>query len=263
MLIQSRQGTLRLIRQHDHGLVSGELAAAWNGPLGSGAWDRVVVLATSLHDLGWRELDDPPVWDPETGRPRDFLAYPPDAKYEAAAEGIDRIEELHPYAAVLVSLHYTSFRGGGRPSEFEEAEEDRRVELLDTLEDEAPGPRQIQEDLQALRLFDNLSLFLCLTPPGADPDSSPSWLTPELLILPSWAGVIEERRGRPMELTWRDEGTVSLDPWLFEEELELEIPFRDLAEDRYPDADSLVRAWSEAAERSWTVRVAPLEGRPR
>ncbi|MDX1566470.1 MAG: DUF3891 family protein [Longimicrobiales bacterium] len=270
MLIQSRQGRWRLIRQHDHGLVSGELAAAWKGSLGSGSWDRVVVLATSLHDLGWRELDQTPRWNPETGRPHDFLDFPAEDKYEAASEGIDRIEELHPYAAVLVSLHYTTFGSPGRPSEFEEHEEDRRVELLDSLGDEAPGPRQIQADLQALRLFDNLSLFLCLTPPGADAASRPSWLTPDLLRLPPWAagevpssgdgaasaGGSRDGRGATLHLAWRDDESVTLDPYPFDgARLEVEIPYRELPREGFPDAEALERAWGEAGESVWTVRI--------
>jgi len=259
MLIQTRGPALRLIRQHDHGLVAGELAAAWKDPPGSGEWGRVVVLATSLHDLGWRELDAPPRWNPETGRPYDFLDFPSEAKYEGAADGIDRIEELHPYAAVLVSLHYASFAPAGRPSEFEEAEEERRVELLDSLGDEAPGPRQIRADLQALQLMDNLSLFLCLTPPGADPDPRLSWLTPDLLRIPEGE---EGGAERIISLDWRDGSVAVLDPYPFEEEeLELEIPFRDLDREQFPDAESLERAWREAAEDIWTLTLLGDESR--
>jgi len=252
MLIQRRDGGLRLIRQHDHGLLSGELAEAWEGSLGSGDRDRVVVLATALHDLGWRELDATPRWNPETGRPHDFVDHPPDEKFEAAVEGIDRVEELHPYAAVLVSLHYCTFGSPGRPSEFEEAEEDRRVELLASLEDDAPGPRQIQADLGALRLFDNLSLLLCLTPPGVDPGANPSWLGPELLDLPAWAG----RGASRIRLEWRDEDVAILDPWLFRDgSLTLELPYRDLPGRRFPDPEALATAWREASEETWTLRI--------
>lgn len=258
MLIQVRDRELRLIRQHDHGLLAGELAAAWNGPVGSGARDDVVVLATALHDLCWRGLDEPPRWNPETRRPHDFLDFPPEEKYEAAVDGIDRVEELHPYAAVLVSLHYSTFGSPGRPTEFEEEEEDRRVELLASLGDEAPGPRSIQDDLSALRLFDNLSLLLCLTPPGADADARPPWLAPDLLRLPEWAGRTraDEIRADEIRMEWVDGETVSLDPWPFEEEpLSLEVPYRDLPTDGFADPDTLSTAWSGAAEEIWTLRI--------
>lgn len=252
MLIQHRDAGPRLIRQHDHGLLSGELAAAWDGPLGGGGRDRVVVLATALHDLGWRELDATPRWNPATERPHDFLDHPPAQKFEAAVDGIDRLEELHPYAAVLVSLHYCTFGSPGRPSEFEEAEEDRRVELLASLEDEAPGPRQIRADLSALQLFDNLSLLLCLTPPGADSEAIPSWLGPDLLELPDWTGW----EGSRIRVEWRDEESAVLDPWPFEEaSLSLELPYRDLSAHRYPDPDALATAWGDAPEETWTLRI--------
>lgn len=248
MLIQRRADGLRLIRQHDHGLLSGELALRWRGAEGAAGLSEEVVLATALHDLAWRELDAEPRWNPETGLPYDFLEFPAVEKYEAALEGIDRVAELHPYAAVLVSLHYSTFGSPRRPPEFEEAEEERRLELLGDLEDDAPGPARIRGDLEHLRLFDNLSLFLCLTPPGAGSESRPSWLTPDLLDPPG--------PGPRLELSWSDEGTAVVEPFAFEAgPHDLVLPYRDLPSGPFPSASALRRAWEDAEERTFHIRV--------
>lgn len=239
---------MRLIRQHEHGLLSGELAMAWRGTSGADPLHEALVLATSLHDLAWRELDAEPRWDPETGRPHDFLTFPSEAKYRAAVEGIDRVAELHPYAAVLVSLHYSTMGSPRRPVEFEEAEEERRLELLDELEDEAPGPRQIRRDLDHLRLFDNLSLFVCLTPPGADPTSRPDWLTPDRFRIPG--------EGRALEPAWRGPEALSLAPFPFEgNDLELDLGYRDLPPGPFESEDALKEAWHAAEEETLRIRL--------
>lgn len=248
MLIQRRDDRLRLIRQHDHGLLSGELAAAWTGMDGSEGLDEEVILATALHDLAWRELDVRPRWNPETGLPHDFLDFPSWEKYEAAVEGIDRVADLHPYAGVLVSLHYTSIGSPGRPVEFEEAEEERRLELLADLEDEAPGPAGIRRDLDHLRLFDNLSLFLCLTPPGAGTGSRPPWLTPDLLEAPA--------SGVGLALAWESEVRAVLEPFPFEAgAVDLELPFRDLPPGPFESGEALRGAWEDAEEAVLELRL--------
>lgn len=251
MLIQRRDERLRLIPQHEHGLQAGELAAAWVGRPGSGGpVSRELVLATALHDLAWRDLDRVPRRDPETGRPLSFLEFPAGDKYRAASEALDRIEALHPYAAVLVSLHYTSFGSPDRPAAFEESEEERRLELLDDLGEDAPGPRAIRRDLKRLRLFDNLSLFLCLTPPGASEEGRPPWLRPGLLRAPE--GGVE------LSLSWRDEVTAVLDPFPFATDpVEVSVECRDLATNGFDSDEALAEAWERADAYRWSVRLLP------
>lgn len=285
MLIQRRDdGGLRLIAQHDHGLLSGELAAAWREPEGGDELRPELVLASALHDLAWRELDEEPRWNPETREPHDFLDFPPEDKYRAASEAIDRIEDLHPYAAVLVSLHYSTFGSPGRPPDFEESEEERRLELLDDLDDDAPGSDRIRRDLDFLRLFDNLSLFLCLATPGARAGSLPPWLSQDLFRVPG--------REHRLELRWDDETHVTVEPFCFggeelradaglgdsagpgdgaglgggggledrgaaggRDDLELELPYRDLPGGPFESSDALADAWSEADERTMRLRL--------
>ncbi len=220
MLVQQRgRGRLRLVEQHEHGLISGELARLWIVGAQGGGLPETVVLATALHDLGWRSLDAHPRLDPDTGLPHDFITFPLVEKYRAAAEGIDRVAELHPYAGVLVSLHYSELGKENAPVEFLENEKERRFELLDLLGEEAPSGGRIRDDLAHLQLLDHLSLFLCLASPEAENGTVPRWLSGEAFQPVDGYGALRAR--------WTDSETVQVIPFPFRADpLAVEVPVR-------------------------------------
>lgn len=258
MLVQVREGGLRLIRQPDHAMQAGALARAWEGP-GSdgGSLPLRVVLATALHDAAWREIDREPRFDPRTGRPHAFHDHPSAEKLEAYAAGLDRTERIAPYAALLASLHYASFvEGGGavgadgppgedRASAFLAAERERRRRL------EAEGARRpVREDLAWLKFFDGLSIRLCLTSPGRREEELPAWLDPEAPVSPP-------DPAPEMALRWQAGDAATLDPWPFAGAVDASVPVRDLPGVRYGDDGALRRAWSAAGERIWPLRLRP------
>lgn len=261
MLIQYRRdGRLRLFRQHDHALASGALAAAWRG------LDREpeplpfeVVLATSLHDLAWRGLDRSPAVDPEEGRPLGFHEHPFLEKLSAYRSGLDEAEAIHPYAGMLGSLHYAHFVESERedrpPSEreeaaaFLEAEEARRRRLVERLDlglDEQAGARR---HVRWLRMFDAVSLFLCLTPPPADGARRPEWV--ERARHPGTPD------GGRFHLTWRDEEVVHVDPFPFGHAVELRLPYREFPAAPPRDEPVWRREWEAAPADVWWVSLRP------
>lgn len=255
MLVQPRGDRLRLIRQHDHALVAGELAAAWRGPGGgTGRLPFRTVLATALHDLAWRGLDEAPRLDPDTGRPFAFHDHPLDEKLAAYRRGVDRMEAISPWIGLAGSLHFASFLEGGEAEGFLVAEGERQARLADRLRDRAgegaDDPVEgVRGALAWLKTFDALSIRLCLTPPAVPDAELPPWLDRD--------APVEAPDGTPMELAWRDGGAAEIVPWPFDRPLALEIPFRDLPERSYPDAESLERAWEAADEGTWTVELRP------
>jgi hypothetical protein len=246
VIVQRRHGGLRLFRQHDHALLSGELALAWHVAQDEPAVSDVLVLATSLHDLAWRRLDAEPRWNAETGRPHDFLDFPRDTKFRSAAQGIARVARLHPYAAALVSLHYATFAGA--PAWFVRKEAERRRRILGWLGNRAPAPERVDLDLAYLRLFDVLSLHACLTPPGAVGTSAPSWLT----------GSYATPGGGRVDARWLDPSTLAVAPFRFgDAPLPLQLPFRDVEGQRFDGAEQLGEAWHRGARRRWRLRLVP------
>lgn len=243
MIVQRRAGCLRLFRQHDHALVAGELALAW---LESGAEppvSEILVTATALHDLSWRKADRGPRWNPRTGRPFDFLDFPVKKKFRAFVEGVDKVEELDPYAALLVSLHYATFQGA--PAWFVDTERERQAGLARRMGSALPDEEAIAADLELLRLFDRLSLHMCLASPEALPEGRPTWLGDQFRV-PEW--------DEPLNVRWWDAGCATLEPWPYEgKAVRVEIPFRDLPAERYGGAEELDRAWREATDDVWGV----------
>lgn len=270
MLVQVRRDGMRLVRQHDHALMAGALARGWGaaGPKGRPRPFRLV-LATALHDLAWRELDAEPRFDAERGRPYGFDEHPLEPKLAAYRTGLNRTEEISPYAALLGSLHYASFLGAGEASGFLSFEEERRERLLAELarppleearvpapgggEAGAPGPaleRRVERDLAWLKFFDGLSIRLCLTAPGGLEDELPPWLEPDRPLEPP-------EGGEPLRLAWEGPGTATLRPWPLAVPVRLEVPVRELGARRYADAAALRRAWQSAEERQWRLTLRP------
>ena len=93
-----------LITQHDHALLSGELARHVGNklfdPMSEGA-----IRGTSLHDCGWPLHDDEPTLN-NKGQPIDVFESTPEIALKVWQAGADRAAESgDDYAALLVSLH--------------------------------------------------------------------------------------------------------------------------------------------------------------
>lgn len=221
MLVQRRDDGLRLVRQHDHALLAGRVAAAWILPPAAPVpWSTV--LAVSLHDVVWSREDRRPRLSPRTGLPWDFASLPSARKAVLVEEGLARLRAVSPELARPVAAHHRALAQGPPPE---------------------PDP-----ELTRLRFFDVLSLRLCLTPPSAV--APPSWLTSPEEVGPGGYP--------PPLLRWHGPDEARLDPFPFREPLELCLPVRDLPAGPYPDQASLDRAWEEAGERIWRLRlVAP------
>jgi hypothetical protein len=247
MIVQTRSRTLRLIRQHDHALASGRLAHDW---VGFGAEVRPLaheaVLGITLHDVGWLEADGSPRLDPDTGSPVGFETFPDDDRRRLYTHGLDLVERIHPYAALLGSLHYARFR---MPEGFLAAERARQDRLRERLGPDASDDTRVRSDLACLVLMDDLSLVACCAPPATV--EAPDWLAPER--------VGHRRDGTRFTLGWRGETELVLDPFPFRAPVRLRIPCRDLPRERFADAAALARAWDAAPRATHAVDVVPPE----
>jgi hypothetical protein len=244
MLVQKRTGSLRLIRQHDHALASGEMAAAWIGndaapaPLGAAA-----ILGVALHDIGWMGADRRPRFDAATGSVVGFETFPRADRAVFYSEGLELMERVHPYAGLLGALHYVAFP---MPDDFVARESQRKERLMRQFAASPAEAGRILEDYALLVQFDDLSLFVCLTGPLSL--APPAWLDADR--------VGEGADGVARTLTWRDEHTLAIAPFPFRGELELAIPCRDLP-DRFESEATLHESWERTAEGRHRVRLVP------
>src|SRR5919202_5990076 len=158
MIVRETPGSYVLIRQHDHGLISGEFARYWAErprPLKS------TLYAIANHDIGWQDLDASVRWNEETDRPYSFADYPMEPKLRAYKGGLDLLETRNPYAAYLCSMHYAAFVSGSEDKAaagFVEEELRRQRKIRSTMTEEELG--NLEHNFRLLQLYDNLSLFV-------------------------------------------------------------------------------------------------------
>jgi hypothetical protein len=246
MIVQKRSRSLRIIRQHDHALASGRLALEW---VGNGeepeALSLETVLGVSLHDVGWSRADETPRWDPMTGGVVGFETFPADERAALYEEGLGFVERVHPWSALLCTLHYAGF---GVSEEFRRRQ-DARLERLRAVTFGVPADEsRARHDHARLRHFDDLSLVACLTGPLAlDP---PAWLDA--------ARVAKGPDGKVRDVRWRGQGTLTIAPFPFRRAFVLEVPCRDLPP-RFAGPEALEEAWEAAPWRLHQVRFAPRD----
>ena len=106
MIVRKRGNYFILIKQHDHALIAGEMAAHIDEPVQPLA---KTLFAISHHDIGWEELDRSVLWDEKNNCPVSFYDYPLLPKLEAYTRGISKVVANDHYAGFLCSKHYASF----------------------------------------------------------------------------------------------------------------------------------------------------------
>jgi hypothetical protein len=180
VIVSEHEGSLVLVRQADHALLSGHLAAAW----GAEPWDPVrpyepVVLGARLHDLCWTPFDER-VPLRQDGRPLAFTEVPRTQSTRFYGPGVDAAEAIDPYAGLLVSLHLTGFFqshwGFVHPAQRMRVTEEERPAIGAFLDAEGARQRRLRERLGVgvgegdrllrssyllLQIWDLLSLDVC------------------------------------------------------------------------------------------------------
>jgi hypothetical protein len=135
-----------------------------------------VILAATRHDDGWAVFDRRPAWDPDNGRPRNFLDVPVLSHLAFYRACIQVVTEEDPYAGLLVSMHGAGIYNGRYGTELGISPtfaEQAKVEVeAFVAEQEATHPARaaalgVSEmerwtNYKLLEVFDRLSLSFCL-----------------------------------------------------------------------------------------------------
>lgn len=241
MIVRYESDGVVLFAQDDHGQVSGQMAVHWgNGeflPVEK-AYRASVETAAAMHDCGWREADEV-LKVGDDGRLHDFTTYPLADRLKLYRQGVDAVEGKDAYAAVLCSLHYSGFvQGmGGLTGDAEHmvnryltAESERRHRLAAQLADSST-PVHIASDgrldertmhhFHLLRLWDLLSLLLCMTRPGSSPETRGAWFGQGEIWMPAAPGKM-----RPVAVRWAGEDRLVFAPFPFVKPFDVSIPYR-------------------------------------
>ncbi|HET7626884.1 MAG TPA: DUF3891 family protein [Bacillales bacterium] len=205
-----------LIRQHDHGLLSGEIAARWGNEHFSSPGHSMII-AASLHDLSWIEADEQILWDEAAERPHDFVSLPNEHRLPMYEKGLQLTEQLNPFGGLLVSKHYCSFLNDNENAEtdrFLQNERNRQQRLTERFSESA-----LDRDLLQLQCWDNLSLYVCMHRPGCSKDEEIDWFKNGIRC--------PKKSGEDVwiNVKWLNERTISLDPFPFQESWSTTVPY--------------------------------------
>jgi hypothetical protein len=179
VIVREEAGELVLVRQTDHALLSGWLAAAWGAPPWAAPhpWNSCVAGAR-LHDLPWSAFDESLPVRPD-GRPYTFFEVSRTITTRLYVHGLDAIESIEPYAGLLGSLHFSGFfadhwgwrqgavaalppgEEGEAIAAFLEHEQARQSRLRDRLGVDGVRDRELMCAYVWLQLWDRISLDIC------------------------------------------------------------------------------------------------------
>mgnify|MGYP001501604035 CR=1 FL=1 len=200
-----------LIKQHDHALLAGEMASyAGNPPFAPSTYRTIATAA--LHDASWRESDEK-----FHDNPYPFANYPISQKLKLYKKGIDLMEQIDEYIALLTSLHYTAFfqpNGTDEIRQFLLGEKRRQEKLRAKFPDE-----NIELAHQQLQMWDNFSLYVCLNKPGVQKENEHPWFKNGIRAV--------DASGKPIivEARWLDGQTVAFSPFPFVKTWTATIPY--------------------------------------
>ena len=246
MIVRQESDRVRLIRQTDHALLSGAMAAHWgNAAFARPAAPQRTAQAIAGHDDGWIAWEAEPRVNPDTGLPYAFTEMPLDDALVIWYRGPQRAGERDPYAGILTSRHGSYLFSGrvARSADPPEGMERIRRYLADmeTLRErlEAQLARRepsaweallagLEHAYRLLQITDELSLRLTTGPlregiikqaPYGEPAAIPS-----------------------IQVRPHDDRTLTLDPWPFDaREILLPVGCVDMPNERFSDDRELRR----------------------
>jgi len=257
VICREHEGNLVMIKQHDHGQLSGKLAEHFRSEQVPEPARRTEVLrAICNHDRGWIDLDETPFWNDAEGAPYTFIDFPIVPKLTFYAKGLDEIESDSPYGALLCSLHYERLievSGEDQPelTLYLEREEERRGRIRRDLEQSAPiGEAELYYDTKLLQFCDDLSLYMALNEPGSPKSEEHPWWKDGF----SGSEDFGFTEGRVITAEWKDANTLMLDPFPFTESFEIALPMRNVPKSKV-EADGIARAYRDAPEQIYKISL--------
>jgi hypothetical protein len=248
-----------LIAQHDHAVLSGQLAEHFGNTKFARPtpWESVIT-AVRMHDCGWPLHDDDPTLNSQ-GLPLDVFESPRPVALKVWAASAERAVAIDPYAGLLVSLHSLSLSilatsldanqekfDASKLSErfeinkFQHREVERQEQLRRRLGLRTdlplthglaePGASDEDDQLvfnfRLLQAMDLLSLCLCCTNP-------PAKQSQDVFPVPGGKAV-------HLKMHREDDGALSVDPWPFDiGRIELRVPVRRIPGRPYRDQSDL------------------------
>lgn len=255
MIIRERENDFVMIEQMHHAQFAGDVMTKWESGLFQGSQLRKSVdYAIRMHDYGWENLDRTPFWNDKKQVPYSLFDFPKAPKVIFYTYGIDAVEKVDRYAALLCSRHYIQFflKDSSEESQaFLKQEEERKERIIATLDNFDEGIFNFHYAL--LALGDTISVFACVNEPGATQETIHPFFK-KGLSLSSELGLAEPT----MKPVWVDEQTIALDVFPFETPITSTL-FQKIVSKTVIAEKGLLDSYDQAEYEEITINIRPKE----
>ncbi|WP_183163730.1 DUF3891 family protein [Alteribacter keqinensis] len=236
MIVREDESGFFLFEQDRHAHLSGIISEAWDNRYFTGIDKRTSTgLAITHHDRGWALLDRKILLHHKTKRPLSFIDYPLRKKIAVYKQGVDEIEQVNLYSALLMSLHYTSFFRGKLDiagCTFREEEQNRQSRLRESLAFTEKDEQALKFHYDLLQFSDNLSLYVCMNEWGAEKEREVPWFSEGF---PQRFGVFHNER---VKARWKSKTEVLVSPFPFSgTRLTITVPFKYIEKVTFQEND--------------------------
>ncbi|MEG9298188.1 DUF3891 family protein [Mangrovibacillus sp. Mu-81] len=225
MIIRETRHSFIMIKQHDHAFLSGEITKHFDPALlNSDHHFGDAIYAAYQHDRSWIGLDETPIWNDESGIPFTFSDYPLLVKIAFYKIGLDEIEQVNPYSALLCSLHFCSFFTQSKNKNclaFLKEEANRQEKLKQLLPD--IDEELLHQHFRLLQFSDDLSLFVCLNEPGASKEDEHPWFKSGFKNTE-----IFHEGDQWLDACWLTEEEIKIDSFTFTSDFPLPLKFKEV-----------------------------------
>ncbi len=256
MIVRERKDSFILIEQNCHGLLAEQIMSNWKKELFPGTAVRQSVLtAIRLHDVGWAPFDQQPFWNDGKQAPYRFTDFPLRSKIVLYKHGIDTVEAIDRYAALLCSEHYSRFinRQDGKASEeFLDCEERRRERLSHAMV--GFDSNRFQKHYALLQLGDNFSLYACVNEPGATKENEHPFFVNGIPSPETLEGLPHHR----LAIRFTDEVTIAVEDFPFEAPFHVSYPYKEVLKQKISEI-GFMKAFEKAATKRTDLQFVAME----
>lgn len=249
MIVREEADAFVMIEQDHHAVISGILYDNLSSrfTIRDEATHHAIRDAIYHHDIGWIPFDVTPLWDDQNKAPYSFITLPNTIKTVLYKDGIDQIEQMNTYAALLCSEHYVRFLQKDQSAlceKFIQTERLRQESIIATYHTFHHDTFLAHYEL--LQFFDNLSLYICLHKLGARKVDTHYFFEMGIQIPEVYGGGI-------LYLTLKDDKII-LDKKLFHNPVDISLVQKSVSKEIITKV-GLMHAWEHTSRETVMIQV--------
>ncbi|MFC4403238.1 DUF3891 family protein [Gracilibacillus xinjiangensis] len=252
MIVRERANEYVMIEQHCHAQISGDIMSQWKECLFIGdSFRNSVELAVYFHDYGWSEFDKRPLWNDREKAPCTFANFPINRKITLYQQGIEAVEKMDLYAALLCSEHYKRFLLNDMSKDaqkFVAKELSRQNRIINSMNEF--DQQLFNFHYHFLQFGDNLSLFLCLNEPGS---KNHPFFKKGIPLGSSLVGF----KDAFLDIQWKGDNTIMLKNFPFARPLDISY-WQKAVKKETIEKDGLIPAYESTPAEEIAIEILPI-----